>query len=97
MHSFNPSIWETEVGGISEFEASLVYRGSSRTVRTTKPNQTKPTNQTNKQINKILMNLKEKHTQIWGRRDGSVVRALAALAEDPDLVPRASMVTFNHL
>ena len=24
-HGFNPSTWEAEAGGISEFEASLVY------------------------------------------------------------------------
>ena len=32
-HAFNPSIWEAEAGGISEFEASLVYKVSSRTAR----------------------------------------------------------------
>ena len=33
-HTFNPSTLEAEAGGsISEFEASLVYRGSSRTAR----------------------------------------------------------------
>ena len=31
-HAFNPSTWEAEAGG-SEFEASLVYRVSSRTAR----------------------------------------------------------------
>jgi hypothetical protein len=31
-HGFNPSTWEAEAGG-SEFEASLVYRVSSRTAR----------------------------------------------------------------
>jgi hypothetical protein len=37
-HTFNPSTQETEAG-ISEFEASLVYRGvSSRTARATKRN-----------------------------------------------------------
>jgi hypothetical protein len=57
VHAFNPSTWEAEAGG-SEFEASLVYRVSSRTARTTqrnpvsknqktktKPNQTKPNKQ----------------------------------------------------
>jgi hypothetical protein len=29
-HTFNPSTWETDVGGSLEFQASLVYRASSR-------------------------------------------------------------------
>jgi hypothetical protein len=37
-HAFNPSTWEAETGGISEFEASLVYRVSSRTARATQRN-----------------------------------------------------------
>jgi hypothetical protein len=39
-HTFNPSTWEAEAGGslISEFEASLVYRVSSRTARTAQRN-----------------------------------------------------------
>ena len=32
-HAFNPSTWEARGGRISEFEASLVYRVSSRTAR----------------------------------------------------------------
>jgi hypothetical protein len=33
-HTFNPSTWEAEAGGrISEFEASLVYKVSSRTAK----------------------------------------------------------------
>jgi hypothetical protein len=32
-HAFNPSTWEGEAGRFSEFEASLVYRVSSRTAR----------------------------------------------------------------
>jgi hypothetical protein len=35
-HAFNPSTWEAEAG--SEFEASLVYRVSSRTARATQRN-----------------------------------------------------------
>jgi hypothetical protein len=34
-HTPNPSTWETEAGGFSEFEASLVYRVSSRIARAT--------------------------------------------------------------
>jgi hypothetical protein len=30
-YAFNPSTWEAEAGGYVEFEASLVYRMSSRT------------------------------------------------------------------
>jgi hypothetical protein len=39
-HAFNPSTWEAEAGRfrISEFEASLVYRVSSRTARATQRN-----------------------------------------------------------
>jgi hypothetical protein len=32
-HAFNPSTRDAEAGGFSEFEASLVYRVSSRTVK----------------------------------------------------------------
>jgi hypothetical protein len=32
-HAFNPSTREAEAGGFSEFEASLVYKVSSRTAR----------------------------------------------------------------
>jgi hypothetical protein len=52
-HVFNPSTWEAEVGGSQEFEASLVYRVSSRTARATQRNPvSKNQNQkTNKQSN----------------------------------------------
>jgi hypothetical protein len=33
VHAFNPSTREAEAGGISEFEASLVYKVSSRRAR----------------------------------------------------------------
>ena len=33
VHAFNPSTWEAEAGRLSEFQASLVYKVSSRTVR----------------------------------------------------------------
>jgi hypothetical protein len=36
VHTFNPRTWEAEAGGwISDFEASLVYRVSSRTDKAT--------------------------------------------------------------
>jgi hypothetical protein len=38
-HTFSPSTWEAEAGGfLSEFQASLVYRESSRTARVTQRN-----------------------------------------------------------
>jgi hypothetical protein len=37
-HAFNPSTWEAKAGGFSEFKASLVYRLSSRTAKTTERN-----------------------------------------------------------
>jgi hypothetical protein len=37
-HSFNPSIWEAEASGFSEFKANPVYRVSSRTARATQRN-----------------------------------------------------------
>ena len=37
-HTFDPSTQETEAGGFLEFEASLVYRVSSRTARATQRN-----------------------------------------------------------
>jgi hypothetical protein len=33
VHAFDPSTWEAEARQISEFEASLVYKVSSRTAR----------------------------------------------------------------
>jgi hypothetical protein len=49
-HTFNPSTREAEAGRISEFEASLVYRVSSRTARATQRNPV--LKQTNKQKKK---------------------------------------------
>jgi hypothetical protein len=46
-HTFNPSTWEAEAGGLL-FEASLIYRVSSRTARATKRNPVLQ-KQTNKQ------------------------------------------------
>ena len=37
-HTFNPSFWEAEAGGLYEFEASVVDRASYRTAKTTKGN-----------------------------------------------------------
>ena len=50
-HACNPSIWEAEAGG-SQFEASLVYRVSSRTARTSQRNPVSKIKIKNKQTNK---------------------------------------------
>ena len=48
-----PALWEAEaVGFISEFEASLVYRVSSRTARATQRNPVSKNQKTNKQKEK---------------------------------------------
>jgi hypothetical protein len=61
VHAFNPSSKGGRGRPISEFEASLVYKVSSRTARAiqrnpvsnkTKQNKTKHTKNTNKQTNK---------------------------------------------
>jgi hypothetical protein len=50
-HAFNPSTWEAEAGRqISEFEASLVYRVSSRTARVIQRNPVWKNNNNNKII-----------------------------------------------
>jgi hypothetical protein len=54
-HALNPSTWEAEAGEISEFEASLVYRVSSRIARVIQRNavlKTKTKTKTKKQKNK---------------------------------------------
>jgi hypothetical protein len=48
-YAFNPSTWEGRSRLISEFEASLVYKVSSRTARAMQRN---PVSETNKQTNK---------------------------------------------
>jgi hypothetical protein len=51
-HAFNPSTREAEAGGSLEFEASLVYKVSSRTARARQRNPVSKNqkNQANKQI-----------------------------------------------
>jgi hypothetical protein len=52
-HAFNPSTWKAEAGRqISEFEASLVYRVSSRTARSIQRNPVSKTKKTKKQKQK---------------------------------------------
>jgi hypothetical protein len=45
-HPFNPSTWEAEAGKFLEFEASLVYRVSSRTARAIQKNPVSKQNKT---------------------------------------------------
>jgi hypothetical protein len=45
-HAFNPSTQEAEAGGFSEFEASLVYKVSSRTAKATQRNPVSKQNKT---------------------------------------------------
>ena len=63
VHTFNPSTWEVEVeaGRSLEFEASLVYKVSSRIARLTQRN---PVSRKKKIIP-------------WGWQDGSAGKALA--------------------
>ena len=51
-HVLNPSILEAEAGDLCEFEASLVYKASSRTAKTVL--QRNPVSKTNKQTKKFL-------------------------------------------
>jgi hypothetical protein len=65
-HALNPSTWKVEAGRFLKFEASLVYRVSSRTARTTQRNPvskkqkqnktttTTTTTTTKNQVNKTL-------------------------------------------
>jgi hypothetical protein len=58
-HAFNPSTGEVEAGGFLEFEASLVYRVSSRTARAIQRNPVSK-NQ-NKQTKKKTKQTKQKN------------------------------------
>jgi hypothetical protein len=52
-HAFNPSTWETKMGELPEFEASLVYRVSSKTARATQRNPVSKTTTKQNQSNAI--------------------------------------------
>jgi hypothetical protein len=54
VHAFNPKTQEAEAGGLSEFEASLVYKVSSRTARAIQrtPDSKKQTKNKNQKQNK---------------------------------------------
>jgi hypothetical protein len=53
-HAFNPSTWEAEAGGFLEFEASLVYKVSSRTATAIQRNSVSENKQTNKQTKRFI-------------------------------------------
>ena len=56
VHVFNPSTWEAEAGRFFEFEASLVYKVSSRTAIATQRNPVSKTNKQTKKQNKTNNN-----------------------------------------
>jgi hypothetical protein len=54
-HAFNPGTWEAEAGRrISEFEASLVYRVSSRTARAIQRTLSRKTKKKKKKKEKLM-------------------------------------------
>jgi hypothetical protein len=62
VHDFNPSTWEAEACmQIYEFEASLVYKVSSRTARTTKRNPVSLSRKNKKQKTKKKQKQKQKN------------------------------------
>ena len=57
-HALNPSTLEAEAGDLCEFEASLVYKASSRTARATQRNLSKEQKEEKKEIHfLIILNL----------------------------------------
>jgi hypothetical protein len=78
---------------ISEFEASLIYRVSSRTVRTTKRNPVSKKTKNKKTKNKT----KQKKTNRPRARElAQWLRALVLVAKDPGLIP-STHVEAHHL
>jgi hypothetical protein len=69
-HTFNPSTREAEAGGSLEFEASLVYKVSSRTARAIQRNPVSKNKQTNKQTNK-KETLPLKRSEVNGQRQAT--------------------------
>jgi hypothetical protein len=76
VHAFNPSTREAEAGGISEFEASLVYRVSSRTARATQRNP----------VSKKRKEMKRKEKKRKGKRKRKRKRSLPNIKSTP-LIP----------
>jgi hypothetical protein len=56
-HAFNPSTWKAEAGKFLEFEASLVYRVSSRTERATQRNPVSKNKNNKKELSDLLQTL----------------------------------------
>jgi hypothetical protein len=56
-HAFNPSTWEARGRPISEFEASLVYKVSSRTARATEKHCLKEPKKKKKKKNLVLSSI----------------------------------------
>jgi hypothetical protein len=56
VHDFNPSTWKAEAGGFLEFEASLVYKVSSRTARATQRNPVSKKKERERKKNKMISN-----------------------------------------
>jgi hypothetical protein len=56
-HAFNHSTWEAEAGGFLSFQASLVYRVSSRRARATQRNPVSKNKKTKQNKKKIVMKL----------------------------------------
>ena len=63
VHAFNPSTQEAEAGQSLEFEASLVYRMSSRTVRTTQRNPVSKKQTKTKKQNQIKTKAKQNQNE----------------------------------
>jgi hypothetical protein len=77
-HAFNPSTWEAETE-ISEFEASLVYRVSSRTARATQRNPVSKTKNKNKTKKK-----QKKERQKIGDLGGTAEKTVVCLSYRED-------------
>jgi hypothetical protein len=70
---------------ISEFEASLVYKVSSRTARAT-------------QRNPVLKNqTKQREFMVGAGKMAQQLRALTAFSEDPGSIPSTHMAIYNCL
>ena len=87
VHTFNFSIQRQRQVDVCEFEASLVYRVSSRTVRAT---------QRNPVLNKQTSNNKKKKPTGTGEM-AQRLRALAVFLEVLSSIPRNHMVAHNQL
>jgi hypothetical protein len=71
---------------ISEFEASLVYKVSSRTARTIQRNPVSKTNKTNKQKTKTKKKKRRKECTGSGWRDDSVVKSTVCSSRGPEFI-----------